>query len=134
MTGALDPGDAGSFTVTVYTFKHFTAPTMRGFDYVPRLVAEPVVMRPRRDVRCGEGKVTLTSSPYDPLGEVPVGELIVSAYGRFDNTMLPGEVVGRAWWLPGFLKHAFFKVDVAAAKLGWLDEAPSPDPWGKPKR
>jgi hypothetical protein len=24
--------------------------------------------------------------------------------------------------LPGFLKHAFFKVDVAPVKLGWVDE------------
>ena len=70
--------------------------------------------------------VRLTSSPYDPLGEVPVRELVVCAYGRFDNAMLPGKVVGRAWWLPGFLKHAFFKVDVAPFKLGWVDDVTSP--------
>ncbi len=122
MTGVPDPANPHSFTVTAYTFKHFTSPTMRGFDYVPRLVAEPVVMRPRPDVRCGVGSVSLTSSPYDPLGEVPVRELIVCAYGRFDNSMLPGKVVGRAWWLPGFVKHAFFKVDVAAIKLGWAGD------------
>ena len=126
MTGVPNTADPRSFTVTAYMFKHFMSPTMRGFDYVPRLVAEPVVMRPRPDVRCGAGTVSLTSSPYDPLGEVPVRELIVSAYGRFDNEMLPGKVVGRAWWLPGFLKHAFFKVDVAPVKLGWVDDVASP--------
>ena len=126
MTGVPNAADPRSFTVTAYMFKHFMSPTMRGFDYVPRLVAEPVVMRPRPDVRCGAGTVSLTSSPYDPLGEVPVRELIVSAYGRFDNEMLPGKVVGRAWWLPGFLKHAFFKVDVAPVKLGWVDDVASP--------
>ena len=120
LTGLPDSGDTGAFTVTAYNFKYATAPDMRGFDYLPRLVAEPIVMRPRPDVRCGTGKVSLTSSPYDPLGEVPVRELIVCTYGRFDNTMLPGKVVGRAWWLPGFLKHAFFKVDVAPIKLGWV--------------
>jgi acetoacetate decarboxylase len=125
-TGVPDPADPRSFTVTAYMFKHFMAPTMRGFDYVPRLVAEPVVLRPRDDVQCGDGMVKLTSSPYDPLGEVPVRELIVCAYGRFDNAMLPGKVVGRAWWLPGFLKHAFFKVDVAPFKLGWVDDVTSP--------
>ena len=121
MTGVPDPAAPRSFTVNVYTFKHFTAPSMRGFDYVPRLIAEPVVLRPRSDVRCGAGTVSLTSSPYDPLGEIPVRELIVCAYGRFDNSMLPGKVVGRAWWLPGFLKHAFFKNDVAPVKLGWVE-------------
>ena len=126
MTGVPDPADPRSFTVTAYMFKHFNAPSMHGFDYVPRLVAEPVVLRPRPDVRCGAATVSLTSSPYDPLGEVPVRELIVCAYGRFDNAMLPGKVVGRAWWLPGFLKHAFFKVDVAPFKLGWVDDVTSP--------
>ena len=121
MTGVPDPADPRSFTVTSYMFKHFTAPSMRGFDYVPRLIAEPVVLRPRSDVRCGPGNVSLTSSPYDPLGEVPVRELVVCAYGRFDNSMLPGKVVGRAWWLPGFLKHAFFKNDVVPVKLGWVE-------------
>ena len=121
VTGVPDSSDPRHFTVTVYTFKHFTSPTMRGFDYVPRLIAEPVVMRPRADVRCGVGTVKLTSSPYDPLGELPVGELLCCAYGRFDNTMLPGKVVGRAWWLPGFVKHAFFKVDVVPVKLGGVE-------------
>jgi len=79
---------------------------MRGFDYLPRLVAEPVVLRPRDDVRSGEGTLRLTSSPYDPVGEVPVGELVTCAYGKFDNTMLPGKIVGRVWNPLAFAKHA----------------------------
>jgi len=121
MTGVLDPTGARSFEVTAYMFKHFQAPTMRGFDYLPRLIAEPIVLRPRQDTLSGEGKVTLTSSPFDPLGEVPVVKMITCAYGTFDNTMLPGKVVGRAWNLPAFVKHAFFKVDVAPVKLGYTD-------------
>jgi acetoacetate decarboxylase len=116
--GVPDSINPSHFNVTVYNFKHFNSPTMRGFDYIPRLIAEPVVMRPQDDVRSGAGVVRLTSSPYDPLGDLPVGELTVITYGRFDNTMLPGKVVGRAWWLPGFVKHAFFKVDLAGSILG----------------
>ena len=80
------------------------------------------MLRPRPDVRSGAATVSLTSSPYDPLGEVPVRELIVCACCRFDNAMLPGKVVERAWWLRCFVKHAFFKVDVAPVKLGWVDD------------
>ena len=63
----------------------------------------------------------LTSSPYDPLGEVPVVEMVTCAYGLHDNTMLPGKVVGRVWNIFRFAKHALFKVDVAAVKLGYVD-------------
>lgn len=121
MTGVPDPNGARSFEVTAYMFKHFTAPSMRGFDYLPRLVAEPIVLRPRPDVRFGDGRVTLTSSPFDPLGEVPVVEMVTCAYGLHDNTMLPGKVVGRVWNPFAFAKHAFFKVDVVPVKLGYVD-------------
>lgn len=59
MAGVPDPEDPRSFTVTANMFKHFMSPTMRGFDYVPRLVAEPVVLRPRPDVRCGAGQARM---------------------------------------------------------------------------
>lgn len=121
MTGVPDPNDARSFEVTAYMFKHFTAPNMRGFDYLPRLVAEPIVLRPRSEVLFGDGMVTLTSSPYDPLGEVPVVEMVTCAYGPYDTTMLPGKVVGRVWNPLVFAKRAFFKVDVAPVKLGYVD-------------
>jgi acetoacetate decarboxylase len=120
MTGTLDPSGARSFEVTAYMFKYFQAPSMRGFDYLPRLIAEPIVLRPRDDVRSGEGKLSLTSSPYDPVGEIPVDEMITCAYGTYDNTMMPGKVVGRVWNPLAFAKHAFFKVDVAPVKLGYV--------------
>ena len=121
MTGVPDPNGSRSFEVTAYMFKHFPAPSMRGFDYLPRLVAEPIVLRPRPDVRFGDGTVTLTSSPFDPLGEVPVVEMVTCAYGLHDNSMLPGKVVSRVWNLFAFAKHAFFKVDVVPVKLGYVD-------------
>lgn len=132
LTGERDPRSSRAFGVTVFLFKHFQSPTMRGFDYLPRLVAEPVVLRPRDDVRSGEGTLRLTSSPYDPVGEVPVGELVTCAYGKFDNTMLPGKIVGRVWNPLAFAKHAFFKVDVAPVKLGYAeDQGRSPNASGR---
>ena len=122
MTGTLDPSGARSFEVTAFMFKYFQAPSLRGFDYLPRLIAEPIILRPRDDTLSGDGKLYLTSSPYDPLGEIPVVEMITCAYGTFDNTMMPGKVVGRVWNPLAFAKHAFSKVDIAPIKLGYTDE------------
>jgi len=122
LTGELDPTDGRAFEVTAYMFKYFQAPSMRGFDYLPRLIAEPIVLRPRDDTLSGDGKLYLTSSPYDPLGEIPVVEMITCAYGTYDNTMMPGKVVGRVWNPLAFAKHAFFKVDIAPVKLGYVDD------------
>ena len=122
LTGERDPESPRAFEVTVYLFKHFQSPTMRGFDYFPRLIAEPIVLRPRDDLRAGDGTLSLTSSPYDPVGEIPVTEMVTCAYGTYDNTMMPGKVVGRVWNPIAFAKHAFFKVDVAPVKLGYVDD------------
>ena len=122
LTGERDPASSRAFEVSVYLFKYFQSPTMRGFDYLPRLIAEPVVLRPRDDLRAGDGVISLTSSPYDPVGEIPVTEMVTCAYGTFDNTMMPGRVVGRVWNPLAFAKHAFFKVDVAPVKLGYVDD------------
>ena len=122
LTGRLDSGGARSFEVTAYMVKHFQAPTMRGFDYFPRLIAEPVILRPGPDTLSGSGKLTLRSSPYDPIAEVPIVELVNCAYGTYNNTMMPGKVVGRVWNLLRFAKHAFFKVDIAPVKLGYTQD------------
>jgi hypothetical protein len=55
------------------------------------------------------------------VGEIPVVEMITCAYGTYDNTMMPGKVVGRVWNPLAFAKHAFFKVDVAPVKLGYVE-------------
>ena len=134
LTGQRDTTHPRAFEVTVYLFKHFQSPTMRGFDYLPRLIAEPVLLRPSEDVRAGKGALTLTSSPFDPVGEIPVVEMITCAYGTYDNTMLPGKVVGRVWNPLAFAKHALFKVDVVPHKLGYVDDyrAGAQDPQPRP--
>ncbi len=94
-----------------YLFKSFPSTTMSGFDYLPRLVRQVSLFRPREDLMMGRGKVVMKSSPYDLLGEVPVRKVEMMLYGTYDNDMLPGRVVARTWRFWKFLPHAFFKTD-----------------------
>ena len=59
----------------------------------------------------------MASTPVDPLGEVPVGEIVSMYHGRWHNTMLPGRVVARTWNPMRFARHAFFKSDGPAHLL-----------------
>jgi acetoacetate decarboxylase len=103
--------------VIVYLFKYFPSPRGRGFDYLPRLVREPVLFRHNEWPKAGVGSVKLGVSPVDPLGELPVGQIANMFYGEFNNTMLPGRVVARAWDPMRFARHAFFKTDMAVTLL-----------------
>ncbi len=49
----------------------------------------------------------LTSTSYDPLADIAVGEITKIVYGKFHNTMLPGKVIARVWNPLQFAKHAF---------------------------
>jgi acetoacetate decarboxylase len=101
--------------VVAFLFKFFPSPNGRGYDYLPRLVREAVLFRPRDDVRSGAGKLDLVSSPYDPLGDIPVRDLLDVSYGTWDNDMLPGRVVARVWNPFRFIRYATFKQDF----VGW---------------
>lgn len=108
-----------------FLFKYSRSPDGRGFDYVPRLIREVVLFRPRDGLMGGAGKLEMASSPYDPLGDVPVLDLIDVGYGLWDNDMLPGRVVARVRNPFGFARHAMFKEDY----VGWaLDRGELPSP------
>jgi acetoacetate decarboxylase len=104
-----------------FLFKYFPSPGGDSFDYFPRLVREPVLFRPIRELKTGTGKVTLSSTPFDPLAEIPVNSISNIAYGLFHNTMLPGKVVGRVWNPFRFIKHSFFKTDSAPTIINNFD-------------
>jgi acetoacetate decarboxylase len=111
-----------SWKLVAFVFKHFPSPG-GGFDYLPRLVRGVMLCRPRDDVRSGTGRLELVSSPYDPLGDIPVRDLLDVSYGTWDNDQLPGRVVARVWNPFGFIRYAAFKADFA----GWAfqqDELP----------
>jgi acetoacetate decarboxylase len=130
-TSAAEPKDLEHFGIagvdagrpccnlTSFNFKYFPTADGKGFDYAPRLIAQTTVFRPRPGVLKGPARVTVSSTAYDPLGDVPVvGEPLVCIHGTWDNTMLPGRVVARAWNVLRFLPHAFFKVDTVPVVLG----------------
>jgi len=114
-----DPDGQARCDVTSYLFKFPPSPSYRSFSAFPRLVRQITEFRPRSGVQTGPGRVQVTSSPFDPLGEVTVEESSVSCiYGIFDNTMLEGQVQCRVWNVVGFLPHAFFGTDIAAVLVG----------------
>lgn len=99
------------FRMVSFLFKYFPSPTAMGFDYTPRLVRQVSLFTPRPGGKKGPGEVKLVSSELDPLGEIPVREVLNVGYSVWDNVMLPGKVVARTWNLASFLPHAFFKAD-----------------------
>lgn len=123
--GAVDPDGRRCWEAITFLFKFFPSPDGKGFDYLPRLVRHPTLFRPRAGLRKGVGRVVLTSTAYDPLGEVPVGPVIGCMHGIWDNTMLPGRVVRRVWNVARFLPHAFFRFDAAPHYLASLETQPA---------
>ena len=107
--------------VIAFLYKYFPSPGGMGFDYLPRLIRQPNLMRKKGEILEGRGEVKVSSSPFDPLGEVPVKEVGNMIYGMWHNTMLPGRVVGRAWNPFRFAKHAFFGTDFVPTLLQHYD-------------
>lgn len=123
--GGIQRDDAGrpALPLTSYNFKMSPRCTGKGFDFIPQLVSQVTLMRPRPGLRAAAGTLKLASTPYDPLGEIPIaGEPFAFAYGVFDNTMLPGRVAARMWNVWRFLPRALWKTDAIPHLLG---EAPA---------
>jgi acetoacetate decarboxylase len=102
---------------TSWLFKHFPAAGNGMFETAPRLIREPVVFRPRPGQRSGDLDLKLVSSTTDPLGDIPIREVVEAQYGLFDNTMLPGRTVRRIRNLPNFIPRSLFTNDTFALVL-----------------
>jgi acetoacetate decarboxylase len=83
---ALDSDGRPCWEAVAFLFKFFPSPDGKYFDYLPRLVRHPTLFRPRAGLRKGVGRVVLTSTACDPLGELPVGSVIGCMHGIWDNT------------------------------------------------
>jgi hypothetical protein len=118
---AVDPDGRPCRQAVWFLFKHFPSPSGKSLDYLPRLVRQRTLFRPRPGVRQGLGRVVLTSSACDPLADVPVGPVIGCTRGIWDRTMLPG----RVWNVWGFLPHRFFSTDFAPLCLQSLESGGS---------
>ena len=97
-----------------YLFKFFPATVGAGFEHAPGLMRQPNLFSPRPGLRAGSGKLELHSSIADPLGDIPVREIVSMNYGVYDNVMLPGRRVATIRNSMRFAPHAFFKTDTVA--------------------
>ena len=102
---------------TSWLFKHAPAADNRIFETAPRLIREPVLFRARPGQLSGDLDLKLVSSITDPLGDIPVREVVEAQYGLFDNTMLPGKVVRKVRNRYNFPRRSLFKSDVYALVL-----------------
>jgi acetoacetate decarboxylase len=119
---AIGPDGQPCLKLVSYLFKHFPAADGGLFETPPLLVRQVTLLRPLADPVVGAGKLVLTSSPTDSLGDVPVRDIVSTFYGTFDSTMLPGRVVRRIRNPLRFARHAMFKSDI----LAWTDPATVP--------
>jgi acetoacetate decarboxylase len=97
-----------------FLFKFFPSATTLGFEHPPRLIRQVSLLTPRGPLDTGAGKVELASTPFDPLGEIPVVELLAISHGVFDSVMLPGTVAAQVRNPLRFARYAFFKTDALA--------------------
>jgi Acetoacetate decarboxylase (ADC) len=105
----LDGMQSGKFVSFLY--KYSWRADYSGFDYIPRLIRQVTLCRPREAPLECSGEVVLNSSPCDPLGEIPVREVLWMTYVVQDNIMLPGKTVARAWNMLSFASRALWKSD-----------------------
>jgi acetoacetate decarboxylase len=97
-----------------YLFKHFPATDGNGFEYAPRLIRQVTLFRPREGLQSGAGKIAMAPAPADPLGDIPVFDVVSTLYGVFDNVMLPGRVMAKVRNPLQFAPYAFFSTDTLA--------------------
>jgi hypothetical protein len=70
--GSIGTNSAGRtrLSLTSLLFKFFPSAAGTGFDYLPRLVSQTTVFRPRPGLRKGPCRVVVSSSSRDALGDV----------------------------------------------------------------
>jgi acetoacetate decarboxylase len=84
--GAVDSDGRRCWQAIAFLFKFFPSPDGKRIGHLPRLVRHPTLFRPRAGLRKGTGRVVLTSTACDPLGEVPVGPVIGCMHGLWDTS------------------------------------------------
>jgi acetoacetate decarboxylase len=120
---AVDPDGVPCEKAVSFLFKYFPAADGGPFEHAPVLIRQVTLFRPQPGQLTGAAKIELNSTRSDPLGDIPVHQVIDTGYGVFDNTMLPGRVVRRIYNRWQFLPKSLFKNDVFA--LVDLDSLPA---------
>jgi acetoacetate decarboxylase len=110
----VDPDGRACEKAVNFLFKYFPAADGGPFEHLPVLIRQVTLFRPRPGQWTGASKIELGSTATDPLGEVPVRQILAAGYGTFDNTMLPGRVVRRIYNQWRFAPKSLFKNDAFA--------------------
>lgn len=105
-----------------FLFKFFPAASGSGFEDPPRLIRQVTLFRPHPGLKGGTGKLELGGSTADPLGEIPVRDVLTATYGVYDTTMLPARRLVTVRNPLRFAPYAFFSTDT----LGVLDPTDRP--------
>jgi acetoacetate decarboxylase len=105
---AVDPDRRPCEKLVSFLVKYFPAADGGPFDHSPELVRQLTLLRPRPGQLTGAAKIELSSTTTDPLGEIPVREIVAAGYGVFDVMLLPGRVVRRIYNRGGSCPSLFF--------------------------
>lgn len=93
-----------------YLYKCFFSPTLKGFDYNPRLLKQYNDVT-WGEIEIGEGTVALGKSPYDFLGDIPIQQILMVGYAQgMEIHMNPGEVIAEVS-TDAYLPYVFNKQD-----------------------
>lgn len=92
-----------------YNYKHFPAPERTGFDYLPRLVRQDTLFKPK-SMKMGEAELKLNASIHDPWAEVEIVRVLGAIYQTGNNSMLAGKVLAEVD-PEKFLPYSFLKWD-----------------------
>jgi acetoacetate decarboxylase len=111
---ALGPDGRPCEKAVNFLFKYFPAADGGPFEHSPALIRQVTLFRRRPGHLTGSSKIELGSTATDPLGEIPVRQIVAAGYGTFDNTMLPGRIVSRIYNHWRFVPKSLFKNDVFA--------------------
>lgn len=109
---AIDPEGRPCRNNVSFLFKFLPAARGAPLESAPLLIRQATLFRPRPGMMTGVGKTVLSSTEVDPLGDIPVRDVLDATYGIFDNRMLPGRVVRRIRNPLRFAPHALFKNDL----------------------
>lgn len=76
-----------------YNIKCFPDPGLRKFDYPPRLIKHPIVVKKKRIKRVKNPELVLRSSQLDPWQEIMPVKIVDSYLHEYDSSIMGGEVV-----------------------------------------
>jgi acetoacetate decarboxylase len=124
-----------AFAETAFLFKYSPSADGSSLAHLPQLVRQVTLFAPGEEQNLGVGKLELASSPVDPLGQIPVRDIVHTGFGVFDTEMMPARVVRRIYNPMGFAPYAMLKHDIfAQLDLTAMPETGARERWQRRRR